>query len=292
MRRRTALVLLLLMLLPVRGRALEEYATRTGLPCAECHVDPGGGGPLTPTGEAFARGGHIWPLSERATGADGGGRLPGFLRFTLGFVHLLSAFLWVGTIFYVHIVLRPRYAIGGLPKAEMRIAWGAMALLAATGVPLTRMRFHHPAALLETRSGILLLVKIGLFLFLVCSAAYVSLFLSRTLKNRRENWQQNDGLEGRPAWVKVGDRLFDLTGSRRWEHGVHFGRHHAGADMTKALEGAPHGIEKLQSFPSFSLVDKGLAKENRAVATLFFLAYTNLFVALGIVFIIALWRWG
>ncbi len=114
-------LLLLLLAAAAPAAATEEYADRTGQNCDVCHRDPSGGGPLTPTGEAFSSGGHRWPIPEdvKVRSLSRGLKL---LRFGLGFLHLATAVMWFGTIFYVHVVLRPKYALGGLPKTEMRIA--------------------------------------------------------------------------------------------------------------------------------------------------------------------------
>lgn len=270
--------------------AFEEYAVRTGRPCAECHLDPGGGGDLTVIGARFASGGHRWPMPEGATG-ERAGMLMNSVRFALGFTHLVAAIVWFGTIFYVHIVLRPRYAAGGLPKGEMKIAWMAIAALGLTGVLLTRLRFHEPAALLATRSGVLLLVKIGLYLTLLFSAAYVTLRLSPRLRKAKADWQGNDGLEGRPAWVRVGGRIYDLSASPKWAGGSHFKRHRAGEDLSEALKTAPHGPEKLSEFPSFE-AGAEILQSAADITRLYFLAYANLALAFGVILIIALWRWG
>jgi predicted heme/steroid binding protein/uncharacterized membrane protein len=257
-----------------------------------CHRDELGGGPLTPVGEAFVAAGGRWPIPEdievrtRSPAAKA-------LRLTLGFLHLTTAVMWFGTIFYVHVVLRPKYALGGLPRAEMRIAWVSMAILAATGVPLTKMRFQHPAHLLATETGQLLLVKIGLFLFLVVSAAVATFFISPHLKRLRAGWQANDGREGRPAWVKVGDRIYDLTASPRWTDGNHFRRHQAGRDLEEALAGAPHGPEKLEGFPSRPATGEEGGRAGEPLVRVFYaMAYVNLFVALGVLIVISLLRWG
>lgn len=272
--------------------ATDDYAEATGQDCAVCHRDPAGGGPLTPTGEAYVAADRQWPIPEGAKGKALSPRTRA-LRLVLGFVHLVTAVVWLGTIFYVHLVLRPKYALGGLPKTEMRIAWGSIALLAATGVPLTRLRFHRAEALLETYSGNLLLVKIGLFVFLVVAAAVATLVISPRLRRLRAGWQTNDGRDGRPAWVKVGDVVYDVTGSSRWVQGNHFRRHQAGHDLTDALTGAPHGADKLEPFPT-QAVPAGPGPETGApVVRIFYaMAYLNLFVALGVLFILALWRWG
>lgn len=277
---------------PGQAPATEEYAGRTGQACEACHRDPAGGGPLNPAGEAFAAGGHRWPVPEgtRARSLSAPVRL---LRFGLGFLHLAAAVMWFGTIFYVHVVLRPKYALGGLPRSELRIAWTSILVLAATGVPLTKLRFHDPAALVATHSGRLLLVKIGLFLFLVLSAAVATRAVGPMLRRLREGWQANDGREGRPSWVRVGDRIYDLSGSPRWQGGDHFRRHRAGQDLGTALASAPHGAEKLEPFPWRPAEGEEGARNRAPVVRLFYaMAYLNLGVALGVLVVLALWRWG
>lgn len=273
------------------GWATEEYAETTRQSCAVCHLEPSGGGDLTAVGAGYAAGGYRWPVPSDAPARalSTGSKL---LRLVLGYAHLLAAFAWFGTIFYVHVVLKPAYAKGGLPRTEMRLAWAAILVMALSGVPLLLFKYPSLGALLTTRSGKLLTVKIGLYLFLVVSAAGVSLFLSPKLKKRRSTWQDHDGREGRPAWVKVGDTLHDLTASPRWAEGTHFRRHQAGEDLTAALKSAPHGPEKLEGFPSFSLTEKSLQKESAEVRLLYLMAYVNLFVALGVLLVIAWMRWG
>lgn len=272
--------------------ATPEYAEKTGQACSACHRDPAGGGPLTPTGEAFVANAHKWPPPAPAPWAhQTSAPVLRWVRLGLGFLHLSSALVWFGTIFYVHIVLRPQYALGGLPRAEVRLAWICIGILGTTGAPLTYLRFHSPSGLLASHSGQLLLVKIGLYLFLVASAAVVTVFIGPRLKRKKEEGHPNDGREGRPAWVRVGDRIYDVTTSKRWRDGNHIRRHQAGEDLTAALEQAPHGPEKLDGFPSWPAED---ARGGPApvVRVFYVMAYVNLFVALGVLVIIALWRWG
>jgi len=284
-----AILLLSLAIMPFDALATESYAEQTSQDCSVCHEDPSGGGTLTGKGNAFVFSGHIWPpLAEHITSPPSTGKR--LFKMILGMAHLLAAFSWIGTIIYVHLVLKPKYAKGGLPKTEMRIAAVSILILGVTGVVLTKMRYHHPAALLQSRSGILLLIKIGLFLFLVASAAYVSQVLSPKLKKLRSGWQLNDGLEGRPAWVRVGEQLYDLTQSKRWKNGNHFGRHQAGEDMTSALKAAPHGPEKLQGFKIFSLAHGELKREAKEIRVLYAMAYINLAVALGVLLVVGAWR--
>ena len=271
------------------SRATEEFAMQSKEPCKTCHIDETGGGTLTPVGDAFLTSGYEWPPPKTSIGAPktAGERI---LKILLGMAHLIAAFAWIGTILYVHLVLKPKYAKGGLPKTETRIAFASILVLGVTGVILTKMRYHHPGALLDSTSGKLLLVKIGLYLFLVLSAIYVSQILSPKLKKLRAGWQVNDGMEGRPAWVRVDEVLYDLSGSERWKEGSHFGRHQAGEDMTSALKDAPHGIEKLEGFPTFSMANGELKLETKEVRLLYVMAYVNLAVAFGILLVVGMWR--
>ena len=43
------------------AQARPVYAQQTGLPCAQCHFNPAGGGPRNAFGRAFARNGHRLP---------------------------------------------------------------------------------------------------------------------------------------------------------------------------------------------------------------------------------------
>jgi predicted heme/steroid binding protein len=273
------------------AQATEEYAEQTDQDCEVCHHDPSGGGALTPVGEAFVVGQYRWPIPPEAR-ATPPLLWKKALRFAVGLVHFLTAIVWFGTIFYVHIVLRPTYAKGGLPRKEILIAWAAVAVLAVTGTTLTLTKVPHLGALATTRWGLLLLLKIGLFLTLVLSAAYVTLFLSPKLRRLRADWQKNDGVAGRPAWVKVENQLYDLSESPRWKNGNHFNRHRAGQDLTKSLAGAPHGAEKLEGFSPFSLTGGKLQQESTEVKVLYVMAYLNLAVAIGIIVVMSLWRWG
>ncbi|MCU0612548.1 MAG: cytochrome b5 [Candidatus Eisenbacteria bacterium] len=58
-----------------------------------------------------------------------------------------------------------------------------------------------------------------------------------------EELAQNNGQEGRPAYVALGGEVFDLGASRMWKDGLHVKRHHAGRDLTPDISAAPHGPE-------------------------------------------------
>jgi predicted heme/steroid binding protein len=66
----------------------------------------------------------------------------------------------------------------------------------------------------------------------------------------REELARSDGQEGRPAHVAVEGAVYDVTDSKRWSGGKHMNAHLAGADLTQALQAAPHGAEVLQRMPA------------------------------------------
>ena len=57
---------------PRTVKALPIYAQRTGLVCGQCHVNPGGGGPRTAFGRAFAANGHRLPGKSSREWSDSG----------------------------------------------------------------------------------------------------------------------------------------------------------------------------------------------------------------------------
>lgn len=64
----------------------------------------------------------------------------------------------------------------------------------------------------------------------------------------KEELRKYNGRNG-VAYIAYKGRVFDVSGSYHWRTGVHHARHHAGGDLTEALEQAPHGIDLLEKFP-------------------------------------------
>ncbi len=58
-----------------------------------------------------------------------------------------------------------------------------------------------------------------------------------------------DGKDGRPAWVAVSGKVYDVSQSFLWQNGRHQALHEAGRDLTPDLSSAPHGEELLRDFP-------------------------------------------
>src|SRR5574337_256069 len=149
--------------------ATTEYARQTRFECSHCHVDVIGGGRLTAAGEKSLEDlkgkGQYRPLST----------LQHIVRLCIGYFHMLTAIIWFGTIMYVHVLLKPAYASKGLPKGELRLGWISMVLILITGVLLTIARMPSWQAFYTTRFGILLSIKIFLFLIMLASALIVTI---------------------------------------------------------------------------------------------------------------------
>jgi hypothetical protein len=82
----------------------------------------------------------------------------------------------------VHIILKPVYAGHGLPKGEVRLGLYSILIMGVTGTILTLYRVPSVAFLVETRFGILLMMKIALYLVLVSTVLFVVLVIGPKLK--------------------------------------------------------------------------------------------------------------
>jgi predicted heme/steroid binding protein/uncharacterized membrane protein len=253
---------------------------------------------LPAAGEAYQR--------ERTTAghpATGTARWRHTVRFVAGFLHLFTAVLWFGTILYVHLLLKPSYAAHGLPRGELIVGWGSIIVIALTGLVLTVFRIRSPGDLLHTRFGILLTVKIVLYLIMVGIAVIVTFIVGPMLKKRQgtvvggkkdmtvDELFGYDGKNGRPVYFAYDGRIFDATESRLWKGGDHLGRHQAGFDLSDALGQAPHGEEKIIPLPVVgNLLETGVAPRAPVHLKAFYFM-TYFILVLAILFIISMWRW-
>lgn len=300
-----ALLSLCLFLTPAISAATTDYARQTGFECKVCHVDAIGGGKLTRAGEQYVEEmklkGLYRPLKTPQK----------IVRFIIGYLHLLTAIAWFGTILYVHILLKPAYAAKGLPKGELILGWMSMIIMSITGILLSIARIPAWEVLFTTRFGILLTIKVLLFLIMMSTAFFVTVFIgpkmkkrlkalpsADTLKDRQEFTLEElhnfDGKEGRPAYIVLKGNIYDVTDSRLWKGGSHARKHLAGNDLTDALRTAPHNEEKVLAM---RLAGKLIISDSKAVRPLherifYFLAYLNLVFVFLIVFVIALMRWA
>jgi predicted heme/steroid binding protein/uncharacterized membrane protein len=290
---------LIFIALPILSHATPEYAEQTGFECQRCHVEVTGG-KLTKAGEDFKENlktkGQYRPLSpiQRA------------VRLVIGYLHLLTAIAWFGTILYVHILLKPAYAAKGLPKGELILGWLGIIILTITGILLTIARIPTWNVFYTTRFGILLSIKIFLFMIMVTTAVIVTFFVGPKLRKQRasiltqpknrltlEELQHFDGTENRPAYFSYKGKVYDVCLSKFWKGGTHFKKHHAGSDLTDFLKTAPHGEEKILQMPEVAELVRFETKieKSRYEKAFYFMAYMNLIFVFLITFIIALWRW-
>jgi predicted heme/steroid binding protein/uncharacterized membrane protein len=293
--------LLFLIAFPLSSHATPEYAEQTGWDCLKCHVDVTGGSRLTKAGENFKEDlkikGAYRPLHP----------IQKAVRLIIGYLHLLTAIAWFGTILYVHILLKPAYAAKGLPKGELVLGWLGIIILSTTGTFLTLSRIPAFDLFYTTRFGILLSVKILLFLIMVITAAIVTFIIGPKIKKRKasistqkgnkltlEDLSHFDGSGNRPVYLAYKGKVYDVGSSRFWKEGTHFRKHAAGVDLTNILKTAPHGEEKVLQMPVVAeLIPMQTKVEKPAHEKVFyFMAYMNLIFVFLITFIIALWRWG
>ena len=65
-------------------------------------------------------------------------------------------------------------------------------------------------------------------------------------KITKQELQQSDGKNGKPAYFAYKGKVYEVTESSFWFDGDHMGMHEAGKDLTEELEMAPHREENFQ----------------------------------------------
>lgn len=292
----------LLFFLPSTSSATPEFAQQTGLKCGECHIDPAGGGGLTGRGKKY-----LEQLREKQDNPLG--LVQRIVRLAAGYLHLMAAIAWFGSIIYVHLLLKPAYASKGLPRGELLLGGVSMIVVLITGILLTIAIVPSLKTFYTTRFGILLGIKIVLFALMFLSVIIVVTVIGPRLRRQLKPAAAGnagsytpdglavfDGKEGRPAYVSYKNIVYDVSRSRLWKDGAHLRKHPAGQDLTELLKTAPHGEEKILSMPVAGRLLPAAAtaaarKQPFHEKLFYFLAYMNFALTFVIVFIIALWRW-
>jgi len=71
-------------------------------------------------------------------------------------------------------------------------------------------------------------------------------FTNCLLKITLQELQQNNGKNGKPAYIAYQGKVYDVSESSFWMEGDHMGMHDAGKDLTEELEMAPHRQETFE----------------------------------------------
>ncbi|MFV2081669.1 MAG: cytochrome b5 domain-containing protein [bacterium] len=300
------IIFFLVIIMATIAAATEDYALETGQKCAVCHVSESGGGGLTTDGEAYSKDPENWkaPTVSRLV-------TPLYLKIVHTFIlyaHILFGIVWVGTILYVHLVLKPKYALGGLPRSELRLAWLSMPIIAVTGILLTVWRLRLSSRLFYTVFGKLLLIKIAIFTLMFFSATFVTFFIGprlRKLVESRSFAEHNaddpnytleelkayDGEHQEKVLIAANGSVYDVTESRMWRGGVHAQRHKAGDDLTEFIQQAPHDSSVLERVRRVGVLSSGPEVVPLVVRVFTVNAYFNLAGCFLIILVLVLWRW-
>ncbi len=286
--------------------ATDDFAVETGQECSVCHISAWGGGGLTPEGESYNADPDNWLPPE--TPREKITLVLRFVHMLILYAHIFFGIIWVGTILYVHLVLKPKYALGGLPRSELRLAWISMPMIAVTGTLLTFWRVRISPGLFSTMFGKLLLGKITVFLLMLSSATFVTLYVGPRLKALAGKHSHSgntagkdrftpdeladyDGTEGGRILIAANGQVYDVSSSPMWKGGMHAGRHKAGQDLTEYMKNAPHGADVLQRCERIGEFKTGRVKVPPVVRIFTVNAYFNLIGCFLIVLILVLWRW-
>ncbi len=153
--------------------SIELYAEKTGKDCIYCHKNASGGTDLTQAGEDYKKNIYADNLIKRV------------IRFFFYYIHLLFAIAWFGTILYVHLILKPSYASKRLPRGELILGWLSIFIMAVSGGVLTYFRFDSLSDLISSRFGIILIIKVLIFLLMFLSALFVTTYLGPKMRKKK-----------------------------------------------------------------------------------------------------------
>jgi predicted heme/steroid binding protein len=67
--------------------------------------------------------------------------------------------------------------------------------------------------------------------------------LAQQKKITQQELAENNGQNGKPAFIAYKGKVYDVSESSFWMDGEHLGMHNAGKDLTDELDMAPHREE-------------------------------------------------
>jgi predicted heme/steroid binding protein/uncharacterized membrane protein len=70
-----------------------------------------------------------------------------------------------------------------------------------------------------------------------------------------------NGKEGRPVYIALQEKVYDVSKSPLWSKGLHMNRHPAGKDLAGEISAAPHGTEVLERYSQVGVLKKGAPEE-------------------------------
>ncbi len=293
------IIIFLVLLFSTVLYATPQFAQKTGQKCAACHVDPAGGGKLTNVGRGYK-------LSLQKSNISQEKYSKSYFKLFMLFIHIFTAIFWFGTILYVHLILKPKYVAKGLPPSEMKVGMISILVMAVTGTYLTLTKIHSFEMFYTSTFGMLLGIKIVLFMIMTLSALYVILFIAPKLKDKGKKEIDHkykdmslnhlalyNGKDGAPVYIGFKGKIYDVSNSNKWKNGEHMKKVHAGEDLTQIISQAPHGEEKVFAMP---VVGELLQNDNKNETSLhtkvfYFMSYMNLTIVFMITLIVALWAW-
>jgi predicted heme/steroid binding protein len=65
-------------------------------------------------------------------------------------------------------------------------------------------------------------------------------------KVTKQELEENNGKNGKPAYFAYNGKVYDVTDSGLWADGDHLGMHQAGKDLTGEMDAAPHREDNLE----------------------------------------------
>jgi len=288
------------------SHSTDEYARKTGKGCIFCHQESTGG-QLRTAGFAYIRNGYQYPIPESVLKKAEALQTPfhKFIRFIVGYIHLLTAVIFFGAIFYIHIFVKPTKIVGGIPKAERLLGITCMIALTLTGIYLTWYRIDRWENFFNNTFGLMLFIKIILFALMIAIALVAITVIHRKMKAEggalkgdktitEDNLKAFNGADGSPAYFVYSKKVYDVSNNEKWKEGRHFGRHSAGSDLTDAITDAPHGLDvldRIQCLGDLATGDSLPARPSSARRLFVIMAYTNLVLIFLILACISVWRW-